>query len=1161
MFGFSPLSSFPFSTPSSSQEDSFLYGPIGTGVGKISGPLLAPNLERSGTDWSVDTDLLYLNVNDQRIGFATDVPDATLSINNNFVADDMIIDDLGNIGDLQYVGSGLNEIRSFIGNINILPSGGDPVIQATAWGSQNVVFDDNIIRSEDSNTSIEFYVDPSRKINIHSNVLATGGLHASGDITFDGNIQLGNDTTDSIAFFGELNTNIIPDSNLTYNLGSASKKWGSTYFYLWNGAVINATEIVSGGVGFGARQGNSWYVAKGGNDTNVGDHPNGPFLSIGEAINHAVAGDTIFIYPGEYEEALPLTVPTGVTIQGLDLRNVIIKPDSSTAEDVFLLNGECTIENITIKDFHFDALNNRGYAFRFAPGMTVTTRSPYIRNITVITSGTVTSLSDPRGYDTGDAGRGAYIDGSVVNAASKEASMLFHSTTFICPGSYTIIATNGVRVEWLNSFIYFASVGMSAVSDPIGFAGDGKTRLRVYGMSASTVVAGDTITLLDSGSTLVSAVIESITYDMPTAYIVIDGKIEGWETSLPPPDSSVQQDIEFSSAASLSFSGSNYLSLSAAQTIGTQAFTFECFFYTASNGLQTLLGASSAGGMSIWLFGDGINPVTIIQIDRSYVDAAQYTVSPITINTWHHIAVTRDSSNNMSVFLDGVKATGSTSNTADYTGSSGFIGSVWSSPYFFTGYLTQIKLTVGSNYYNPTASSISVPTTSLTSSANTKLLLTVANNGAYLTDTSGTQTISNTGGVAFNTLGPFSIQTATHIVTADYSDFGAEIRVISSANVYGDYGIIANGVGTLIYLINHNFSYIGSGKIANNDPADVIQANEVVAINGGDVHYQSQDHAGNFRVGEILTIDQHTGNIFLNFTFAEFVAGSNLTITSGNATTIIDATQIQTGVLRFISNGINNIETGGTTAARSINISPGVFGKVNISHYTALELSKGGDVNLTLSTLGEIRFNNVYNDFEGFSSQGKNNLYSIWDNDRDTYITPELTPGANDNTLRFVANSVLQSYINSTGIYSNKMTVSSLTIDGNTISSNESNSDIELIPNAYGVVIIDNIQIYDEKIEVDTFSTNLIINGNSGFGYVKFGGQGSVIPAGNIANRPLVVEQGMIRYNTDTPELEVYTGNPLLGSNGWIPSAGITGVTITPEIMDEFSTIWGLTLG
>ena len=207
-------------------------------------------------------------------------------------------------------------------------------------------------------------------------------------------------------------------------------------------------------------------------------------------------------------------------------------------------------------------------------------------------------------------------------------------------------------------------------------------------------------------------------------------------------------------ASSLSFSGSNYLSLSTAQTIGTQAYTFECFFYTASNGLQTILGASATGGMSVWLLGDGINPVTIIQIDRSNIDAAQYTVSPITINTWHHLAVTRDSLNNASVFLDGVKATGSTSNTANYTASSGLIGAVAGSAYFFTGYLTQIKLAVGSNYYDPTAASISVPTAPLTTSANTKLLLIVANSSAYITDTSGTQTVSNIGGVTYSATGP-----------------------------------------------------------------------------------------------------------------------------------------------------------------------------------------------------------------------------------------------------------------------------------------------------------------------------------------------------------------------------------------------------------------------
>jgi len=210
------------------------------------------------------------------------------------------------------------------------------------------------------------------------------------------------------------------------------------------------------------------------------------------------------------------------------------------------------------------------------------------------------------------------------------------------------------------------------------------------------------------------------------------------------------------SSGSLTFSGSNYLSLSAPQTIGTQAYTFECFFYTASNGLQTILGASSSGGMSIWLLGDGINPVTIIQIDRSYVDAAQYTVSPITLNTWHHIAVTRDSLNNTSVFVDGAKAAGPTPNTANYSGASGLIGAVWSSPYFFTGYLTQIKLAVGSNYYDPTAISIAVPTSLLTTSANTTLLLTAAASGAYLTDTSGIQTVSNVGAVTYNTFSPLT---------------------------------------------------------------------------------------------------------------------------------------------------------------------------------------------------------------------------------------------------------------------------------------------------------------------------------------------------------------------------------------------------------------------
>jgi hypothetical protein len=215
-------------------------------------------------------------------------------------------------------------------------------------------------------------------------------------------------------------------------------------------------------------------------------------------------------------------------------------------------------------------------------------------------------------------------------------------------------------------------------------------------------------------------------------------------------------------AASLSFSGSNYLSLSDAQTIGTQAFTFECFFYSTGNfssAIQTILGANAPLGMSIFFLTS-----SIIQVDRAMQDAILFTVPTISTNTWYHLAVTRDSSGQTALFLNGIKSVNSYVTATNYSGTTGYIGWVYNTAYNFIGQLTQIKLTVGSNYYDPTAASISVPTTTLTVSANTKLLLIVANSGAFLTDISGTQTISNIGGVAFSTATPFLLQQNTSVL-------------------------------------------------------------------------------------------------------------------------------------------------------------------------------------------------------------------------------------------------------------------------------------------------------------------------------------------------------------------------------------------------------------
>jgi hypothetical protein len=145
-------------------------------------------------------------------------------------------------------------------------------------------------------------------------------------------------------------------------------------------------------------------------------------------------------------------------------------------------------------------------------------------------------------------------------------------------------------------------------------------------------------------------------------------------------------------------------------------------------------------------------------------DAILFTVPTMSTNTWYHLVVTRNSSGQTALFLNGVKSGNSYVTATNYSGTTGYIGWVYATAYNFIGQLTQIKLTVGSNYCDPTAASISVPTTALTTSANTKLLLIVANSGGFLTDTSGTQTISNIGGVAFSTSTPFLLQQDTSVL-------------------------------------------------------------------------------------------------------------------------------------------------------------------------------------------------------------------------------------------------------------------------------------------------------------------------------------------------------------------------------------------------------------
>ena len=59
-------------------------------VGRISGPLLKANLLRNGVDLAFETDLLYLDVNNSRIGIKTTTPQYELDVNGTTRSTDLL---------------------------------------------------------------------------------------------------------------------------------------------------------------------------------------------------------------------------------------------------------------------------------------------------------------------------------------------------------------------------------------------------------------------------------------------------------------------------------------------------------------------------------------------------------------------------------------------------------------------------------------------------------------------------------------------------------------------------------------------------------------------------------------------------------------------------------------------------------------------------------------------------------------------------------------------------------------------------------------------------------------------------------------------------------------------------------------------------------------
>ena len=1106
-------------------------------IGRISGPLLKANLLREGVNLAFENDLLYLDVNNNRIGINNATPQYDLDVVGTTRAPTLEVSTLANIGNVSITGTTISTTQP---TLNL--GAADNVIYQNKLTIDSFDLENNVISTNQADTNIEFNPNGTGTVEIFADTHVTGNITATGNISSDGNITLGDADTDNVTFNAEINSNIIPDATNTYSLGSTTKYWSDVRTQNFFANTVTTDSITVAGVDIALRQGNIFYVAENGLDSYTGDHPSDPYGSLKYALTQATSGDTIHIYPGVYQEIFPMTVPAGVTVKGHTMRGVNITPTAGTnSNDAFLVNAGATIEDLTISGFY------TGYAFRFAPGFAVSgnNRSPYMRNLSVITMGSVTSAADPRGFAQGDAGKGAYIDGSIAGSTSLEATMLFHSATFITPGVDAITITNGARVEWLNSFTYFANRGIYGVDGATGLRGAGKTAVRVTGLTG-TIVDTNTFSYYDTDGTTVLATgtINGVDAD---GKFYVNGNLTGLETAgerggkiitkygTPTTDTTVKK---FGSS-SLELNGTtDYLGVAGNNDFGfgTGDYTVEGWFYFNSVAAQSILFDFRAGA------GTDVAPVVLVAAGGSVqfysYNAFRITGPTLLVNTWYHIAVSR-SAGTTKLYVNGASQGTPWVDSTDYDVAKPLIiGARWDgAAYSIDGYIDEVRVTKGLARYS---ANFVAPASEFTSDTDTKLLLHFNNavDGAntFTDDTTNAQDLRFSNGA-----------TASFVTLADQTEFGAEVRAIASACVYGNYGIVGDGPGVLMYLISQNLAYIGVGKEIDNDETSVIQANEVVETNNAQIRYSSVDHKGDFRVGDLFYVNQADGTVDFSSSTFNINTSAGITITTGGSQTTITGEKIDTGNLRLSGNTIESLSGDINLDADS--------GTVRINSSSALQLPKGNTAARPTAATGMIRYNTETALYEGYDGNWMA-LNGVYDLDLDTRITAELTPGANDGVIRFYIQNSVVTTIDANKLSTPRIEVDDISIDGNVITTETADTNLTLSANGTGSVVIDNLAFKDSTI------TNTEVDGvlnfqQQGTGYFKIEGtNGFVVPVGTNTQRPGAAnrEQGMTRYNTEQRYLEIWDGF------SWVSVAGATG-SISFSAAEDLAVEYVLTLG
>jgi hypothetical protein len=498
-------------------------------------------------------------------------------------------------------------------------------------------------------------------------------------------------------------------------------------------------------------------------------------------------------------------------------------------------------------------------------------------------------------------------------------------------------------------------------------------------------------------------------------------------------------------------------------------------------------------------------------------------------------------------FTDGINTTTILPNEID-TGNIKISGNTISSiagPINFVAYSNQLNLqnntTVSGNLTVNSTTSINGNTTLGTTSANT-VTFTAGINSNFVPSTNNT----------YN-LGTSSYRWANaYLTAADINGLTISNNIITTTATNADLQLQANGTGR-VYIPNNNVQIDQNLTVTNNlTVTSGTTSLKTTGIIGTITQTGNFNQTGNFTTSGNTQV---TGNIITTgyLQLPQITISSNtISTTATNA----DLNLIPNGTGSVVMEGIkitnNNIQA--VNSNSSVVLTPQGTGSVVINSNQSLVLPVGSTSQQPASpTVGMIRYNTTLNRYEGWSGSYWTQLSGVIDISGNTRITAELTPGANDGTIRFYTAGTLSATLDSSKLYTPVVSTNNITISNNTITTLVSGSNINLATPGNGSVVIGNLAVKNNSI-TNTVSGAITQFIQSGTGYVKIGGTGGfVIPVGDtVNNRPQVTEAGMMRFNTDLQIVEVFSGTTwtsVAGTSGGVSTNTATDISITNALL------------